>query len=165
MKIDERGMVDDGSPNLEVSGYMCVGLGVLMGYEQVNNNTALADSGSVRITTPGMYTIDADGSSITNGFFTGTVPRPDEWPGSMLMIVDSHGGHPWCLTGSAWSSDLAVFSMQPGVSSSNNRNHGTHMKVSRGGSVAFLSDGYYWCVTAGSGSYQLFGRPVPGENP
>lgn len=161
MKIDRRGIVDDGSPNLEVQGSITVGGFVTQGYEVVTG-AVLAGSGNVTISEPGFYTVAAEGLSTTNGYFTGTVPNPANYPGATFGIVDTDGGHPYQLTGSAWSStaQVALFVMPPGTSASNSRHHGTQLDISRGGSMMAMSDGYYWCIMAGSGSYTLTGEPV-----
>jgi len=175
MKIDRRGVVDDGSMNLEVAGWVYAGAGVIAGHEEmipaVLQGSCSAGLTSIPMATPGFYTFPADGASTAKGYFTGSVPSALNYPGSTLVCRDTGGavvgGSEWCLTGSAWlaGAPVAVFSMQPGVSSSNSRNHGTHLKVNASGSVVMTSDGYNWCITAGSGSLRLFGPPTIGDPP
>jgi hypothetical protein len=158
MKIDKRGFVDDGVASLDVAGNVTVG-GVVSSQYQIVTTKTLVGSGNVVISSPGFYSFAADGPGVTSGYFTGSVPSAASYPGTALSLVDSDGGHPYCLTGSAWAASLAVFSMTPGTSASNGLPHGTHLKVSKGGSVMMLSDGYYWCINAGSGTYTLTGLP------
>ena len=91
-----------------------------------------------------------------NAYFTGTVPLPGNYPGGILLCSETDGNFEWQLTGSAFASGKGLFvglsGSQPPV--------GTRMTISRGGSISFISDGYYWLVLSQTGSVKMAGTVI-----
>ena len=150
--IDSRGFVDDGTSGLRVAG--SVSVGVTVAFATVTTDQA----GVVAILSPGFYYVPASGSG-TGGLFTGSVPAPGQWPGSSLTLSETVGGWAWMLTGSAFAANKPLFVMPPGTSASNGKTQGTNLSITKGGSVHMVSNGYFWLISAGSGSYTLTGAP------
>ena len=151
-RIDSRGLVDDGTANLVVEG------STTLSNPPKVSSTTVAGSGNVSISTVGLIFTPASGSG-TGGLFTGSVPAASAWPGSTLVVTDTLGNYPWCLTGSAFSAAKAVFVFPFGLSGSNGKTQGTNLAVTAGGSVAMVSDGYYWLLMANTGSLNATGNP------
>ena len=151
--IDSRGLVDDGSSTLTVAG-------PITATTSKCSTTTLAGSGSVTIPAAGFYYVPATGSA-TAGYFTGSVPGPGAYPGANLLVCETFGGFGWCLTGSAFAASKPVFVMPPGISSASfGKLQGTLLSITKGGSVNMISDGYFWLINAGTGSFTLSGNPV-----
>ena len=157
--IDSRGLVDNGTSGLQVSGDSSVAGNFSAGQIQHVAST-LAGSGSITISTPGFYYVPATGSSGA-GQFTGTVPSPGLYPGAMLMLTDTYGAFNWLLTGSAYRNGKALFvktsGSNPGVAGGTGYGGGT-VNMSPSGSIMMMSDGFRWCIIGGSGSMALAGN-------
>ncbi len=150
-KLDSRGFVDDGSPNLTVVGITTVGT-------LQNTPRTLGGSGNVTVGGPGFYYVPASGSGGV-GVFTGSVPAASDYPGSMLVLVDTLGLNTWLLTGSSYAPGKAVFARAsgslPGALPA--AHGGSQVAMSPSGSIAMFSDGFRWNVMGGSGSMGLTG--------
>lgn len=150
-RISSRGMVDDGTPNLQVDG------AVSMGSPRLSPST-LDGTTAVTIASPGFFYVAASGSS-GQGAFTGSVPAAGDYPGAMLFVTDTYGVFDWMLTGSSYLGSKAVFvrtsgSLPGGLPGAYG---GSAVKLSPGGSVGMFSDGRRWCIMGGSGSMGLQG--------
>lgn len=150
--LNSKGLVDDGSANLTVAGTTTV-VGL-----QLTPNT-LAGSGSpVVISGPAFYYVAATGSS-GQGSFTGSVPVPGSYPGSLLAITDTLGVFNWLLTGSAYQNGRALFVKMSGSNPGGTPSTGGGtVTMSPSGSIMMLSDGFRWCIIGGSGSMVLAGN-------
>jgi len=150
-----QGFVDDGSANMTVNGVLLVTQGINQGA-----NT-LAGSGSITVPSAGFFYVPASGSSGA-GFFTGSVPSPASYPGSMLCFTDTGvgGSFNWLLSGSAPNNGRALFTRTSGSIGdlAVAQYGGGTIKMPTLGSIIMVSDGYHWCITGGSGSYVLAGN-------
>jgi len=155
--IGSRGFVDDGTQALTVGGALSVGSGVSALYHG-HNSTTVVGSGSVTFSGPGMYVISA-GGTLGAGDFTGSVPSPATYPGSLLIVKDSLGTFPYLLSGTSVESRKALFTMSSGSRPGGlpGSYGGGTLAVSAKGSVVLVSDSVHWCVVGGSGSYTLAG--------
>jgi hypothetical protein len=161
MKITKRGIMEDGSDSLNVSKSFST-IGSLQQQIVITSPMTITPlSGSpTTIPVPGFYYIPATGSTQLGGYFTGSVPSAVSYPGSTLQLVDSlrGTGYDWSLTGSAWAAAQPVFVMQSANECGRRgRKAGTKLQITASGSVTMISDGYFWCVTAGTGSYTFSG--------
>lgn len=149
--IDSRGFVDDGTGDLTVSGATRAG-------SQQLSATTLDGTSARTVTTPGFYYVAASGTS-GQGAFTGSVPAASSFPGSLLFFTDTLGTFNWLLTGSSYAAGKAVFTHKsgslPGALAA--AYGGTSINMSPFGSIAMCSDGYRWCIMAGTGSMTLAG--------
>ena len=161
MKISKRGWEDDGSSNIIVSNNFSV-LGSLQSPAKASMWDNIYTLSGTVIPRPGVYKVYATGSN-NEGWFTGTVPPASSWPGARLFIaplgVQAGRCSEYLLTGSAVASDGTVFVMTAAArtGSFQNTHAGTKLHVSAGGSACLLSDGFHWCLCAGTGTYRLEG--------
>jgi hypothetical protein len=105
-------------------------------------------SGTILITKPGFYYVEASGTIAAGGTFTGSLPPAQYFPGGMIWISDSRADF-----------DFAV--KAPGQkiveAPSGTPAQGETCNVSKGGSVVMTSDGYYWLLCAGIGTRTFSG--------
>lgn len=155
-RIGSQGVVDDGSPNLSIDGNLAVAGS--RNYAGALASNVLAGSGTIAVNSPGFYYVPASGAS-GQGFFTGSVPNANSYPGSVLTFVDTFGVFNWLLSGSAYINGRAVFSKlsgsQPGSPS---QLAGSTLSLPPSGSVVLVSDGFRWLIMAGSGSITVAGN-------
>lgn len=156
------GLVDDGSSDLFVAAGINTPANVAASAHLVTAVT-LAASGIITIPQPGFYYVPVTGSAtITGGYFTGTVPNPSQYPGSMLGLTDTGtaGSFNWLLTGSAPVNGRALFVKMSGSFSGAPLPvlGGGTVNMSPSGSIVMVSDGFRWCIMAGSGSAVLAGN-------
>lgn len=124
----------------------------------VMSSTILVGSGTVSIATPGFYYVPATGSvTVNGGYFTGSFPVAATYPGAQIVVCETQGDFGFALTGSAFAATKPVFIMPPG-SATGSQLQGTKLAITAGGSVVTVSDGYYWLISAGTGSYTLTGN-------
>lgn len=158
-RLGPQGFVDDGSSSLTVGGDVSVGGASSIGHGKFNAVT-VSGSGSVTFATPGFYNISAGGTAGA-GDFTGSVPSPASFPGSMLIIKDSLGSFPFLLTGSSLEPGRGLFHKMSGSANADPAKAtlgGMQVSVSPKGSIVLVSDSIHWCIMAGSGSYTLAGN-------
>ena len=152
--IGSRGLVEDGSSNLTVTGVTTAG-----SIQLAPNTLPDASGGVVTITRPGFYYVPATGSS-GQGSFTGSVPAPSSCPGAMLSLTDTFGVFNWLLTGSAYQYGKALFVRSsgsfPGIAVS--ALAGGTVSIQPSGSIMMMSDGFRWVVLGGSGSFSFAGN-------
>lgn len=149
--IDRRGFVDDGTGDLTVAGATRAG-------SQQLTATTLDGTAPRTVTAPGFYYVAASGTS-GQGAFTGSLPAASSFPGSMMFFTDTLGAFNWLLTGSSYAAGKAVFTRTSGTlpGALPGAYGGTSVNMSPLGSIAMFSDGYRWCIMAGSGSMALAG--------
>jgi hypothetical protein len=140
--LDSRGLVDDGSANLSVTGLVTTAA-TTMALSTLAGSTAAAIPG------PGFYAVPATGSS-GQGSFTGSLPNPATFPGGEIIVTDTSGQFPYLITGSMAVNVPGVGGIQT-LSSS----QGTKLNVPQGGTVGFWSDSKGWLLCAVSGSVTL----------
>jgi hypothetical protein len=119
--------------------------------------TVLTGTGQWIIAGPGFYQVAASGSGGV-GIFTGSVPSPASFPGSMISIVDTLNTNPYLLSGAAGAvvANQKMFISAGGVFDIT----GTQLPVKLAGSItcgkgtsmSLLSDGLRWLVMAASGT-------------
>ena len=144
--IDSRGLVNDGSANLTVTGLTVTGPSAM-----IVNNTA--NSGTIAIAAPGFFQLPASGAS-GQGNLTASLPSALAYPGADMLLTDTLGQFPWLVTGSMSTMSANAVTGSGGqtfMSSSS----GTKLVMSAGGTVGFWSDSKSWLVVALSGSCTL----------
>ena len=135
-------LVDDGSSNLTVSGLVTTTATAMIPVTAVT-------TGSVTLPAPGFYQIPVTGSG-TNGFFTGSLPSAQAFPGGEIIVTDTLGIFGYLITGS-----MAVNVPGAGGIQTLSSSLGTKLSVPAGGTVGFWSDSKGWLLCAVSGSVTL----------
>lgn len=135
--IDGRGLVDDGSSTLSISGGETV-LGTAATGANVMIPVVLATSGAVTIPTSGFFQVAALVG------FTGSLPSPVTWAGGDLLVVETAGNFNILLTGSIAMMNSVGANQVSGTL-------GTKLTITKGGSVVLASDVAKWLVCGVNG--------------
>jgi hypothetical protein len=165
--IDKRGFVNDGTMDLTVGGnHSTVGNHSVGGNQFVTGSSSITGVHTVgslkhapqlNLMTTGNVPLPGSGHyqvPVAVGF-TGSVPSPVQWPCSILLVTETGGNYTFMLSGSSTAPGRPLFVMPPGTTSTNGRGVGATVTVSKGGSIGLISDGAYWLIMAGSGSFTL----------
>jgi hypothetical protein len=141
--LDSRGLVDDGSSNLTITGL------TLTGNNAMIPSAVVGSGSSVTIPAPGFYQVPVAGVA-GQGVFTGSLPNPSLYPGADILITDTIGKYPYLITGS-----MAINVPGTGGIQTLSSSQGTRLTVPAGGTVGFWSDSKGWLLCAVSGSVTL----------
>jgi len=144
---DSKGLVQESGSGLTVDSSVSISSPVTM--SALPKTTVAAQTASSTIADPGVYTIS--GSSA----LTMTIPLAANVPGG-LFVFRAASAHAHVLTGSQEANGTLVFAGMPGAIPANQGSALTLPAVV-GSSVALISDGKSFLVTAVSGSCTISG--------
>lgn len=142
--IDGRGIVDDGTPNLTVSGVTITTQNAMAPQGVTGSNFCVLPG-------PGFFQIPVTGAA-GQGNFTGSLPAPGIFPGGEILLTDTIGTYPWLITGSMSSFGS---SGSTGGSQWLSSSSGTKLFMPPGSTVGFWSDAKSWLICAMSGAASL----------
>lgn len=144
---DSRGLFQESGSGLSVDSSVSISSPVIM--STLPKTTVSAKTSSTTIVDPGVYTVSSTGA------LTMTMPLASDVPGG-LFIFRSASAHAHVLTGSQEAGGTLVFAGMPGATPANQGSALTLPAVV-GSSVALISDGKNFLVTAASGSCTISG--------
>lgn len=144
---DLNGLFQESGSGLSVDSSVTISSPVTM--STLPKSTVVAKTTAATIVNPGVYTISSTGA------LTMTMPLAADVPGG-LFVFRSTSAHAHVLTGSQEAGGTLVFAGMPGATPANQGSALTLPAVV-GSSVALISDGKSYLVTAASGSCTISG--------
>lgn len=138
---DSQGLVQSTGSGVEINSSISM--------SSLPTTSVSAQTTSATVSAPGVYTLSGSNA------LTMTMPLASSVAGG-LFVFRSASAHAHALTGSLESSGTLVFAGMPGATP-DNRGSKIALASAEGSSVALISDGKSFLVTAASGSCTISG--------